>query len=256
MAAQLLFIALIVTIISGVSSHQCTDNPPTLSPNSGVGKVQQLGGLNSYISGSANSDTSVVLISDVYGYEAPHLRMLADKVAAAGFYTVVPDFFRGDPFVNGRPDKPFHIWFKNHKYDQGFEDAKVVVEAIKRNNITKIGVAGFCWGGKVNVELTKHAYIDAAVLLHPSNVSIQDIRGVKVPISILGAEIDQFSPPMLVREFESILKKKPEFDSFVKIFPGATHGWTIRYKDEDKLATKSAEEAHNDMLSWFIKHLK
>ncbi|KAL0323548.1 UNVERIFIED_CONTAM: hypothetical protein Sangu_1974100 [Sesamum angustifolium] len=73
--------------------------------------------------------------------------MLADKVAAAGFYTVVPDFFRGDPFVNGNPDKPFHIWFKHHGYDQGFEDAKAIVKAIKGNGIRKIGVAGLCWGG-------------------------------------------------------------------------------------------------------------
>ncbi|XP_020548635.1 endo-1,3;1,4-beta-D-glucanase-like [Sesamum indicum] len=179
--------------------------------------------------------------------------MLADKVAAAGFYTVVPDFFRGDPFKDG---DSLQIWFKHHGYDQGFKDAKAIVKAIERNGISKIGVAGFCWGGKVNVELMERAYIEAGVLLHPSNVTVPDIRGVRVPISILGAGIDEVTPPELVRKFEAVLKKKPEVDSFVKIFPGVQHGWTTRYNDDDKLAVKRAEEAHNAMLHWFIKHLK
>lgn len=31
--------------------------------------------------------------------------------------------------------------------DQGFEDAKPVIEALKSKGVTKIGAAGFCWGG-------------------------------------------------------------------------------------------------------------
>lgn len=34
--------------------------------------------------------------------------------------------------------------------------------------------------------------------------------GVKVPIAILGAEIDQLSPPALLKQFEEILAAKPE----------------------------------------------
>lgn len=42
----------------------------------------------------------------------------------------------------------------------------------------------------------------------------------------------------------------------MKIFPGVAHGWSVRYKDEDEVAVKSAEEAHRDMLDWFVKYLK
>ncbi|PRQ20575.1 putative alpha/Beta hydrolase [Rosa chinensis] len=43
-------------------------------------------------------------------------------------------------------------------------------------------------------------------------------------------------------------------DSYVKIFPKVAHGWAVRYDVYD--AASSAEEAHNDMLQWFAKHVK
>lgn len=43
---------------------------------------------------------------------------------------------------------------------------------------------------------------------------------------------------------------------FVKIFPGVSHGWTVRYKSEDTAAVKSTEEALADMVDWFNKNLK
>ncbi|XP_059650138.1 endo-1,3;1,4-beta-D-glucanase-like [Cornus florida] len=238
-----------------MSGPQCCENPPTLSSSCGEGQVEEIGGLKSYVSGPSDSKLAVVLISDVFGFEAPKLRKLADKVAAAGFYVVVPDFFYGDPYVPENAEKPISVWLKEHGTDKAFEDAKPVIEALKSKGVSSIGAAGFCMGAKVVVELAKHAYIQAAVMLHPSFVTLDDIQGVKVPISVLGAEIDQFSPPELVKQFEGILNAKPEVDGFVKIFPGVAHGWTMRYKDEDEEELKNAEEAHQDMLDWFGKCL-
>ena len=36
------------------------------------------------------------------------------------------------------------------------------------------------------------------------------ISGVKVPIAILGAELDQFTPPELLKQFEEVLDSKSE----------------------------------------------
>lgn len=47
-----------------------------------------------------------------------------------------------------------------------------------------------------------------------------------------------------------------QVDGLVKIFPGAAHGWTVRYKDEDEKEVKLAEEAHQDTVDWFVKYLK
>ncbi|KAM7257663.1 hypothetical protein ACFE04_013404 [Oxalis oulophora] len=213
-----------------MSGPECCSNPPTLNPNCGAGHVEKLAGIDSYVTGSPDSKFTIILITDVFGYEAPNSRMLADKVATAGYYVVVPDFFYGDPFS-----------------DKGFEDDERVTAELRSRGYSAIEAAGFCWGAKAVVELSKSSLIEAAVLLHPSFVTVADIKGLKVPISILGAEIDKYSPPSLVKQFEVALNAKPMVDAYVKIFPNVTHGWTIRYNLEDAEAVKSAEEAHRNM---------
>lgn len=240
-----------------MSGPQCCENPPALNPTCGAGHVEEIGGLKSYVSGSPDSKLAILFISDVFGYEAPNLRKLADKVAAAGFYAVVPDFFHEDPYDPQNTERPIKVWLKDHGPDKGCEEAKPVIESLKQKGISKIGAVGFCWGAKVVVQLAQsEEYIQAGALLHPSFVTLEDIKGVKVPIAVLGAEIDQMSPPELVKQFEEALNAKPEVDGFVKIFPGVAHGWTVRYNLEDAAAVKFAEEAHQDMLGWFQKHIK
>lgn len=241
-----------------MSGSQCCENPPAALSSScgGSGSLVELAGLKVYATGSPDSNFAILFISDVFGYEAPNLRKLADKVAAAGFYVVVPDFFYGDPYKPENTEKPLPVWIQSHGTDKGFEDAKPVIAALKNKGTSAIGAAGFCWGAKVVVELSKSDYLQAAVLLHPSLVTVDDIKELKAPIAILGAEIDKISPPELLKQFEEVLSSKREINGYVKIFPGVAHGWTVRYKVDDEKAVKFAEEAHQNMLDWFIEYVK
>ncbi|KAJ4827285.1 hypothetical protein Tsubulata_040028 [Turnera subulata] len=240
-----------------MAGPQCCTNPPTLIPGFGEGSVTELGGLKAYVTGTSSSSTPAILLaSDVYGYEAPNLRKLADKVATAGFYVVVPDFFYGDAYNPRDVAKPLGMFVDIHKPVKGFEDAKSVVAALRSKGISAIGAAGFCWGAKVVVELAKSNYIQAAVLLHPTFVTVNDIKETRAPIAVLGAEFDRTSPPELLKQFEQVISASSEIDGYVKIFPRVSHGWTVRYKVGDERTIKSAEEAHENMLDWFLKYAK
>ncbi|KAI3965478.1 hypothetical protein MKW92_036685 [Papaver armeniacum] len=210
---------------------RCCQNPPDLGSSSGSnGCVEEVGGLQSYVS----------------GFEAPNLRNLADKVAATGYYVVVPDFFHGDPYT---PDKDLLVWFQSQGTDMGTKEAKAVIEALKVKGVSDVGAAG--------IELAKSDDLKAIVMMHPALVTVDDIKEIKVPISILGAEVDELSPPELVKQFEQVLlTKSDQVPSFVKIFNGVEHGWTVRYDIENKEAVKHAEEAHTDMLGWLSKYVK
>jgi len=241
-----------------MAGPQCCESAPQLHPGVGIGRVETFEHLSVYVTASPDAKAAVILISDIFGFEAPNLRKLADKVAAAGYFVVVPDFFYGDPFVPGSAENPFagfQDWIKSHGPAKGFDDSTKVIEVLKSRGISTIGAAGFCWGAKVVVELTKREVLKAGVLLHPSFVTVDDIKVVKAPLAILGAEIDKTSPPELVEQFGAILSAKPEVDSFVKIYPGVAHGWTVRYDENDEVAVKNAEEAHVKMLEWLNKYL-
>ncbi|KAI9196697.1 hypothetical protein LWI28_026189 [Acer negundo] len=186
---------------------------------------------------------------------AKYVKTLADKIAAAGFYVVVSDFFYGDPYAP-EAGKPALTWLEGHGVDKGVEDAKPVIEALKSKGISAIGAVGFCWGAKAVVQLAKRDVIQAAVLCHPSLVTVYDIKGVEVPIAVLGAEIDHLSPPSLLKQFEEVITANNEVDGYVKIFPKVEHGWTVRYNVADEAALKPAEEAHQNMLEWFAKYVK
>lgn len=101
-------------------------------------------------------------------------------------------------------------------------------------------------------------------------------------MAILGAETDNLAPPELLKQLGDILSAKGEVylskkklivwkrkkmnwivvffflqvDSFVKIFPGVGHGWTMRYDEDDEFAVRSAQESHLDMLNWLTKYIK
>jgi len=81
--------------------------------------------------------------------------------------------------------------------------------------VSAVGAAGYCWGGVVVVELAKAHEIQAAVILHPGPVTVEDIKEVKCPISILGAEIDHISPAELIKQFEQVLSANSGVSSHI-----------------------------------------
>ncbi|KAI5415933.1 endo-1,3;1,4-beta-D-glucanase [Lathyrus oleraceus] len=239
-----------------MAGPECCSNAPILNPNSGVGNVEKLGGLDTYTTGPSDSNFAILMVSEVFGFEAPNLRKLADKVAAAGYYVLVPDFLHGDPFTSENANRPLPVWLKDHQPNEAFEDAKPVIEALKCKGVLSIGAASFCWGAKTVVELAKSKLIQAAVLLHPSFITLDDIKGVSIPIAILGAEIDQYCPPELLKQFQQLLTAELGDDCYVKLFREVSHGWTIRYNIEDAMAVQAADESHRILLEWFAKHVK
>ena len=64
-----------------MSGPQCCANPPTLDPSSGAGHVEKVGGLDSYVSGSPDSELAILLVSDIYGNASFPLKMLLFKLA-------------------------------------------------------------------------------------------------------------------------------------------------------------------------------
>ena len=127
-----------------------------------------------------------------------------------------------------------------------------LVEALEGKGIRSVGLAGFCWEGKVAVLVGKQTgLVKAIVQNHPSFAEASNYAEVAVPISILGSPTDG------LQQFKGLLKmrRKEHLKIYLKIFIGVQHGWTIRYDVNDKQAVKKANRAHRLMLKWFHKYL-
>ena len=221
----------------------CTPAPPA-TPEF-AGKEELLSGLAVYTAGSAASTSAVILISDIFGYRTPLLRKLADKVAASGYFVVVPDLLQDDPFTGSFVHGDLNPWMAKHPpTGYALEMTNGLVEALKDKGIGSVGAAGFCWGAKTVVTLAKEKDVKAIVQCHPSRVHVSDYEEVAVPIAVLAAPTDG------IEKYEELLASRQDVKSFVKIFPDVQHGWTVRYDETNEIAVEQANESHTLMPCW------
>ncbi|VAH83370.1 unnamed protein product [Triticum turgidum subsp. durum] len=193
--------------------------------------------LQAYVTGPVHSDRAIVLASDIFGRQA------ADKVAEAGYYVVVPDFFNGKPYT-GDPSVNITQWIDDHSPVKAARDAKPIFATLKKERKSIIGVGGYCWGGKFAVEIAK---MDEYVWNSE----------VKCPIEILGAQNDTTTPQKFIYQFLHALRKRSDkAPYFGKIFPGVAHGFACRYNSTDPFAVRTAEQALALMLGWFKKYME
>ncbi|XP_066368344.1 endo-1,3;1,4-beta-D-glucanase-like [Miscanthus floridulus] len=239
---------------SSLQHHPCLDNPLDMTTTGAEAghTAHDFHGVEAYLTGSRRAHRAIVLGSDYYGFEAPKLREIADQVAALGYYVVVPDLLHGDPYEDG---VSVEEWIRTHSPADAAEKVQPLIAALKKEG-KSVGFGGYCWGAKVAVELAKTDEIQAVVISHPSLVTVDDMKEIKCHIAVLGGEYDTRSPPQLVQQFQRVLEQNEAIDHVVKIFPRVPHGFACRYNSTDPFAVKTADEAREDMASWFNKHLK
>ena len=121
----------------------------------------------------------------------------------------------------------------------------------------KVGVAGFCWGGKYTILLSHESdMIDVGFVAHPSNMKFpEEWDAVRKPLSMAIGDVDLGINIDMVKDIKALLEKKEDFPCEVTIYPGARHGFALRANPMDDAQTKSAREAEEQALAWFRKWL-
>lgn len=119
----------------------------------------------------------------------------------------------------------------------------------------KIGIAGFCWGGKYTILLSHEPnLIDVGFTAHPSKMKFpEEWDAVKKPLSVAIGDVDMGIKIDMVRDIKALLEKKEVVPCELTVYPGAKHGFAVRADPKDEGQTKSAGEAEDQALAWFTR---
>ena len=245
------------------------------------------------------------MFSDAFGIPLPNNRLIADTYAKNGDYLVyLPDFTEGDPaslkiadfaipvdqskqtifskFTGLLLNLPTYLaWRRRHPETRTTKACNTFLAKLRKETpeSQKIGMVGFCWGGKYTVRAglesnmislsenesagdnKKIPLIDAAVVLHPSMLVIpDDVGNLVVPISFgwgkedQGVKIEQMDQIKEVhKQAKETGKKVPEMEH--QVYTPGRHGFAVRGNPDNPDERKCLEDSVTQVLNWFEKWL-
>ncbi|KAL9079818.1 MAG: hypothetical protein Q9157_001327 [Trypethelium eluteriae] len=263
------------------------------------GKEEMIHGLNTYVIGNRTDPRGIVVIySDVFGLPLPNNRLIADAYAKSGEWLVyLPDFFEGDPLGLKAADvlipvdaakqstlskytgmlaqaPSFLMWMTRHKAEH---TEKVCNDFLRKLRLAtprsqNIGMVGFCWGGRyafraglernmIELDGQKVPLIDAAVGMHPSNLTIpDDVETLVVPVSYgwgledVGVKIETKGQVEKAHEnARRAGRKVPEMEH--KVYKPGRHGFAVRGNPDDPQERKCLEDSERQALEWLRRWL-
>jgi carboxymethylenebutenolidase len=216
------------------------------------GSITSVAGLNVYVSRPASPTTAGVLLVPAATGLAPWLRRCADDLAAVGLTTLAWDQFHGRD-VTGL------AWPELAPLLSAIDDAAAMkelgslIDALMSDySLTRIGVAGWCFGGRLAVVLAaRDRRVGACVTYHPS---IRSTRGphqtedaialaaeIDCPVEWVHPGNDQVLSGDLVPAMRAALVNRETGATHIQVYPGADHGFMERLNtDANRLATKLA----------------
>lgn len=238
------------------------------------------------------------MYSDIFGLPLPNNKLIADAYAKSGEWLVyLPDFFEGDPVPLKVADilipadaakqssfskytgilasaPSFLMWTTRHKEAPTNKVCMDFLGALRRATPRnqKIGMAGFCWGGKyairaglesnqIEIRGERVPLVDAVVALHPSHLAVPtDVETLVVPVSYgwgvedVAVSIQQKGKVEEVHaKVEAAGRKVPEMEH--KVYKPGRHGFAVRGNPNDPLERACLEDSVTQVLNWFGRWL-
>ena len=242
----------------------------TVGLTAGDAKVKVAGGeMPVYYARPANAQNPPVILvaMEIFGLHE-YIRDVTRRLAKAGAFAVAPDYYfrKGEdltkiteipklmPIVNPKPDAELISDL----------DATAAWAKSQGGNTGRLGIMGFCRGGRTVWEYAAHSKdLKAGVAFYgtvvdpPAQKSIwpksptELAPEMKAPVLGLYGEADQGIPVAQVEAMKAALQAAGKTAEF-KIYPGAPHGFHADYRQSYR--KEAAEDAWKEMIAWFKKY--
>ncbi len=207
----------------------------------------------------------VIVISEIFGVHE-HIADLTRRFAKLGYLAVAPELFvrQGDAkavadigklladVVNKVPDPQVTSDL----------DATVAWAGANGGDLNRLGVTGFCWGGRQTWLFAEHSAVPKAAVawygpltgtpspLKPTN-PVDNVAQLSVPVLGLYGGEDQGIPQTAVEQMRTALAggSAAAKRSQIVVYPGAPHAFNADYRPSYTKA--AADDGWKRCLDWF-----
>ncbi len=208
----------------------------------------------------------VILVAcEIFGVHE-HIADVCRRLAKQGYLAIAPDLFARHGNASTYTDIPKLISEVVSKATDtqvnGDLDATLAWAAARGGDSARLGVTGFCWGGRTTWLYTAHNpavkaavawYGPVARAYHPGDKTIIELAGsIHSPVLGLYGAADSGIPVETLTQLEAALKAAGNAKCEFVVYPDTPHAFFADYRPSYRSA--AAEDGWKRCLSWFKKN--
>ena len=218
--------------------------------------------------GATNAPT-ILVVQEVFGVHE-YIRDVCRRFAKLGYLAIAPELYarQGDPSVYTDNAKLFADIVSKVPDAQVMSDFDACVKwaATNGGNATRLGITGFCWGGRIAWLYDAHnPNVKAAVAWYGRLVADKDplrplnpidlVDKLHAPVLGLYGGADAGIPVSMVDTMKAALEKGPaaaKASTFV-VYPDTPHAFHADYRPSYR--EKEAKDGWDRTVGWFRKYV-
>ena len=216
--------------------------------------------------GGSAARRGVVVVQEAFGVNA-HIEDVTRRFAAAGYHAVAPDLFHrggGGTAEYGDWDTVMKLYASVTGDADVLADVDAALDHLRAQGVAdeRIGIVGFCFGGRVTFMVSLRRALGAAAGFYGGGIVtarfpqfpplVERSASLRTPWLGLFGDEDASIPVDDVEQLRSALHAAP-VDTEIVRYAGAKHGFHCDVRaDYDAGA---AADAWERTLTWFDRHL-
>ena len=210
----------------------------------------------------------VILVSqEIFGVHE-HIKDMCRRYAKLGYFAIAPELYarQGDPSkVTDIPKLMSDIVSKvpDAQVMADLDACVAYAKASGKADVTKLGITGFCWGGRTTLMYAAHnPNVKAAVAFYGPTVksyfpgdktAVDNAGSIKGAVLGLYGGADAGIPNDTVEKMFAAIKAGGNNKSEFKIYPDTPHGFNADYRPSYR--KEAADDAWKLATAWFKKNL-
>ena len=215
---------------------------------------------------SSGKDFPVVLVvQEIFGVHE-HIKDVCRRFAKKGYLAIAPDLYVRQGDVSNLTAFPEILKIVSKVPDEqvmsDLDSTVIWAKETGKANTEKLGITGFCWGGRVVWLYSAHnrnlkagaawygRLVGMADPLHPKN-PIDLVNDLKAPVLGLYGGADNGIPNNTVEQMQKALKEAGKPGEIV-LYPETPHGFHADYRPTYR--KDHAEDGWKRLLEWFAKN--